>query len=104
MYGLSSVLHEDNRYIRSTETAFGPRLKYAIASSFLARKDDGTRHVSISRFSSYLATAFISREWQPRSNSDASSAMMSFTTAMGTTVGFNVAREFLPKVFNRHRD
>lgn len=104
MYGLSSVLHEDNRYIQSTETAFGPRLKYAITSSFLARKDDGTRHVSISRFSSYLATAFISREWQPRSNSDASSAMMSFGTAMGTTVGFNVAREFLPKIFNRHRD
>jgi hypothetical protein len=60
--------------------------------------------VSISRFSSYLATAFISREWQPRSNSDAGSAMMSFGTAMGTTVGFNVAREFLPKIFNRHRD
>ena len=104
MFGASSVLHEDNRYIPSERSAFGPRLKYAIASSFLARRDDGTRRVSISRLRSYLATAFISREWQPPSNNSTQSAMTSFGTAMGTSVGFNVAREFFPKVFRSHRD
>jgi hypothetical protein len=102
MYGTSSALHEDNRYIPCSETAFGPRLKYAIASSFLARKDDGTRRVSISRLGSYLATAFISREWQPPSENRARNAVTSFGTAMVTTVGFNVAREFLPNVFRLH--
>jgi len=104
MYGASSVLHEDNRYLPSEESGFGPRLKYAIASSFLARRDDGSRYVSISRLSSYLATAFISREWQPRSTSGAPSAVSSFGTAMGATVCFNVAREFLPEFFQRHRN
>jgi hypothetical protein len=104
MYGASSVLHEDNRYIPSSEIAFGKRLKYSIASSFLARKDDGTRRLSYSRLGSYLATAFISREWQPHSRNGAQNAMQSFEVAIGSTVGFNVAREFLPKVFRRHKD
>jgi len=104
MYGASSILHEDNRYIASGETAFGKRLKYSIASSFLARRDDGTRRLSYSRLGSYLATAFISREWQPHSRNGAQNAMQSFEIAIGATVGFNVAREFLPKVFRRHKD
>lgn len=104
MYGASSVLHEDNRYIPSGETAFGKRLKYSIASSFLARKDDGTRRLSYSRLGSYLATAFISREWQPHSRNGGQNALQSFEVAIGSTVGFDVAREFLPKVFRRHKD
>jgi len=104
MYGASSVLHEDNRYIPSGESAVGARVKYAVASSFLARRDDGTRRLSFSRLASYIATAFISREWQPHSTNGGQNAVMSLGTAMGTTVGFNVAREFLPKVFHPHRD
>src|SRR5678816_3044775 len=84
MYGASSVLHEDNRYITSGETAFGKRLKYSIASSFLARKDDGTRRLSYSRLGSYLATAFISREWQPHSRNGAQNALQSFEVAIGS--------------------
>jgi len=103
-YGTSSVLHEDNRYIPSDQSGFAPRLKYAITSSFLARRDDGSRHLSISRLSSYLATAFISREWQPHSTIGPQNAMLSFSTAMGTAVGVRVAREFFPTVFRRHRD
>jgi len=102
MYGASSVLHEDNRYILSEESTFGPRLKYAIASSFLARRDDGTRRLSFSRLGSYVATAFISQEWQPHSTNGAQNSAAKFGIAMGTTVGFNVAREFFPKIFHRH--
>jgi hypothetical protein len=104
MYGSSSILHEDNRYIPSGQTAFGARLKYSIASSFLARRDDGTRRVSYSRLGSYLAAAFISRQWQPHSRNGAQNAIQNFETSIGMTVGFNVAREFLPKVFRRHQD
>lgn len=104
MFGASSLLHEDNRYIPSQETAFGPRLKYAIESSFMARRDNGTRRISYSRLGSYIATAFISREWQPHSTNGAQNAITSFETVIGTTVAFNVAREFLPKVFHRHQD
>ena len=104
MFGASSLLHEDNRYIASEETGFGPRLKYAVESSFLARRDDGKRRLSYSRLGSYVATAFLSRQWQPHSTNGGQNAIMSFETVMATTVGFNVAREFLPKIFHRHQD
>ncbi len=95
MFGASSVLHEDNRYIRSGQSGFGPRLKYAIASTFLARRDDGARRFSFSRIGSTAGAAFISRTWQPRSTSTPVDATTSFGIAIGAQAGLNVAREFL---------
>ena len=93
--GISSALHEDNRYIRSGQGGFGPRLKYAVASSFLARRDDGTRRVSISRIGGTVGTAFISRIWQPPSTGSVGDATFGISISMGTQVAFNVAREFV---------
>lgn len=58
----SDLLHEDNRYVPSGMSGAGARLKYAVASAFPARKDDGTRRFSYSRMASSLSVAFISRE------------------------------------------
>ena len=40
MYGAGDLLHEDNRYLPSGRSGTGSRLKYAVESSFLARKRD----------------------------------------------------------------
>jgi hypothetical protein len=101
-YGLSSALGEDNRYIHSDQTGFGRRTVYALESTFLARRSDGTRRLSYSRLSAALATAFISREWQPPSTRGPGHALGSFGTTMGSEIGFNVVREFLPDVLHRH--
>lgn len=100
MYGTSAVLREDNRYFRCEQTGGGARLKYALASSFLARRDDGTRHLSFSRLGSYAAAAAISRAWQPSSTRGAGNALNAFVIAVGVEAGFNVAREFLPRIFH----
>jgi len=92
--GVSSALHEDNRYIRSGQSGLGARLKYAIASTLLARRDDGTRRLSFSRIGSTAGTAFVSRIWQPPSASKAGDAATSFGISMGTQLGFNAVREF----------
>jgi len=97
IYGASSLLHEDNRYIRSEETSAGARLKYAIESTFLARKDDGTRTFSFSRIGGMAGSSLISRTWQPESTGRLRSAGLNFSTSLALAVGFNVAREFLPK-------
>ena len=102
MYGASDLLHEDNRYLPSERTGAMPRLKYAVESTFLARKDDGRRRLSYSRLGGIVATAFISREWQPASTRGPEHAASSIGTVMASEVGFNIAREFLPKVFHRH--
>ncbi len=101
-YGASSLLHEDNRYFHSGKFGFGPRLKYAVASTFLARRDDGTRCLSFSRIGGTAGAAVISRQWQPRSTNTMGDAATSFGISMGIQVGFSVAREFWPGIRHRH--
>jgi hypothetical protein len=103
-YGLSSALDEDNRYFRSERVGFGPRATYAVESTFLARRSDGTRKVSYSRIVGLVATAFISRTWQPPSIRGPSHAMGSLGSAVGSEIGFNIAREFLPSLLHRHQN
>jgi len=100
LYGTSGLFHEDNRYFRSGQAGFAARLKYAVASTFLARHDDGTRHLSYSLIGSDLAAAAISRTWQPPSTRGPVHAADAFAILLGAEAGFNVAREFLPRVFH----
>jgi len=100
MYGVSAMLGEDNRYFSSGEPGAGARIKYAIGSTFLARHKDGSRHFSWSRITSYFAAAAISRAWQPPSTRGPLCAAGSFAVGVGVEAGFNMAREFLPKLLH----
>ena len=42
-------------------------------------------------------SSLISRTWQPESTGRLRSAGLNFSTSLALAVGFNVAREFLPK-------
>jgi hypothetical protein len=101
-YGLSSILDEDNRFFRSEQGGFGRRTMYAVESTVMARHPDGTRHISYSRLGGLIATALISRSWQPPSVRGYQHAVGSFGTAFGTEVGFNVIRELIPNLLHRH--
>ena len=103
LYGSSDLLGEDTRYFLSGRAGFRPRLQYAVESTFLARTHDGHRRFSYSRIGAVVATAFISREWQPQSTRGAEHAGLSIVTVFSTEVGFNVAREFLPRLFHTRR-
>ena len=100
--GGTALLHEDNRYFRSTDTAFGERLKHAVVSVFVARDDAGREHFSYSRVGSALGAAFISRIWQPPSETRAGDAADNFGLTMAVDIGWNVFREFCPKRLGRH--
>lgn len=95
-FGLSSALHEDNRYFNSGKSGFWPRTKYALASGILARHDDGSRHISISQLGGVAAGAFLSRTWLPPSHNSPGAAAVSFGITMGGNIGFGVVKEFLP--------
>jgi hypothetical protein len=95
-FGVSSVLHEDNRYFNSGKKGFWPRTGYALESGILARHDDGTRHVSISQIGGVGAGAFLSRFWQPPSQHSAGDGAVSFGISMASNIGFGVVKEFLP--------
>ena len=100
MFGLSSALHEDNRYFQSGDAAFGSRLRYALESTVLARHDDGSRHVSFSRIGALAGAAMISRAWQPAHYRTVRGGVASFGVSMAVTAGFQVAREFLPALLH----
>lgn len=95
-FGLGSLLHEDNRYFNSGKRGFWPRVGYSMVSGILARHDDGTRHVSISQLGGVAAGAFLSRTWQPPSQSSAGDGAVSFGITMSSNIGFGVVKEFLP--------
>jgi hypothetical protein len=97
-YGISSVLHEDNRYFASGETGTFRRLTYAIKSTVLARHDNGNQYFSVSHVAGTAGGAFISRTWSPPSVSDAKHGAVSFGVSMSYAMGFNVFREFWPDV------
>jgi hypothetical protein len=100
-YGTSSMLGEDNRYFVSGKQSFRSRAFYAVGSTFLARRSDGTRRISYSRISGIAASALISRAWHPPSTNGMRDALNNGVSTAATQAGFNVGREFFPKVFNR---
>jgi hypothetical protein len=95
-FTLASAFHEDNRYFNSGKNGIWPRTGYAVASGILARHDDGHRNVSISQLGGTAAGAFISRLWQPPSQSSAADGTISFGITMASNMGFSVVKEFLP--------
>ena len=97
-FGLSSALHEDNRYFSSGKKGVWSRTRYALASGILARHDDGSRHVSISQLGGVAAGAFLSRVWQPPSQDSVGDGAVSFGITMASNIGFGVVKEFLPDV------
>jgi hypothetical protein len=97
VFAASSALHEDNRYIRSGEGDLRPRIDYAIESTFLARRDNGSRRLSFSKIGAFAGAALISRLWQPRSTRSPRNAAVNFGTTIGVAAAFNVVREFWPR-------
>jgi hypothetical protein len=106
-FGLSSALHEDNRYFNSGKHGLWPRAIYALESGILARHDDGSRHISVSQIGGVAAGAFVSRLWQPPSQSSAGDGAVSFGITMASNAGFGLVKEFLPDLgraaANKHK-
>ncbi len=97
-FGLSSSLHEDNRYFNSGRKGFWTRTGYALTSGLAARNDEGNRHLSISQLGGVAAGAFLSRAWLPRSQNSAADGAVSFGITMLSNMGFGVVKEFLPDI------
>lgn len=100
-WGLESALHEDNRYFQSGKHNAWARLKYAVSGSVLARDDSGARVFSFSRVGSTAATAFLSRTWQPSTDSGPQHGAISFGIGLAGNAGMDVVKEFLPDVLHK---
>jgi hypothetical protein len=99
--GLAWALKEDNRYFASGEASFGTRLRYALISTLLARRDDSSRTFSFSAVGGAAGGAFISRAWQPSSTASAGDGAVAFGLGMAWRAGVNVWHEFAPRSVRR---
>jgi hypothetical protein len=93
---IASAVHEDNRYFNSGKHGFWNRTRYAVASSMLARHDNGKRYPSMSQIGGVAAGAFAARLWLPDSRSSAGDGAISFGITMGGNAATSVVKEFLP--------
>jgi len=99
--GTAACLGEDTRYIPSEQRGFKRRLKYALASTVMARANDGSRQLSFAKIGAFAGGAFVSRAWQPPSTSAAPDAIVNLAASVGVAAGFNVVREFVPRVLRK---
>lgn len=104
-FGVAAADHEDPRYFPSQESGFWPRAKYAVVRTFVARTDSGSQMPAFSRLAGAYGAAFISNAWYPERQADAQHALERGSTALATSVGWNVFREFWPDIRRKvHRD
>jgi len=95
-HGAAALLHEDNRYRRSTAHGFWNRSRHALIASFLARHDNGRYGFGFSKIGSAGGAAFLSRLWMPRSAATLGAGFSSFGITIAADVGVNFLREFWP--------
>jgi len=66
--GVGAWHHEDQRYYRSDLRGTWPRLKYAVANTFVVhRKNASGRTPALGRLTGSFGAGLISRAWQPAS-------------------------------------
>ena len=96
-YGASGIFQDDNRYLASGLPGKGGRIEYALESTILARRGDGTRKLSVSKIIAFAGAAAISRFWQPRGTRTVKSGVANFGVTVSVSAGLNVVREFWPR-------
>ncbi len=100
--GAAAALGEDNRYFPSVDTGFWKRTEHAVSSVFVARSEAGREHFAYSRFGAAMGSSFLSRAWQPPSETSSGDAAVNFGVTMALDMGWNVFKEFRPKRLGRH--
>jgi len=99
-FGVRALDHEDPRYFRMEKGTFWNRTRYALNSTFLARRDDGGWMPAYSRFISDYATPFISSTWDPQKFTVAH-GIRGGSLGIGMGFGSNLFSEFGPDLKKR---
>lgn len=102
-YGTSAMFREDNRYFASQKKGFWPRTKYALLSTFTARRPDGRQSFSFSTVAGVGAAASISSIWGPPSWKGAGNIAEVAGISFASTAGFNFIREFALDIFHHQK-
>lgn len=103
-YPVAHFRHEELVYHPSGKHGFGPRVKYAMLSTFITHKTTtGAKTVYTAELSGAVGSGLISRLWQPASTRTIAAGFSSAGTSLAVDMGIKVLREFWPDIRHPHR-
>jgi hypothetical protein len=97
-FGIAALDGEDPRYSPSKDTRILARTGHAIASTFVSRREDGTRRPAFANFAGIYGAAFIADAWYPSSRVTVPYALERGSTALASNVAYHVLVEFWPQI------
>jgi hypothetical protein len=103
-FGIAALDHENTRFAPSHEHGFWRRTLHAVTDTFVSRDDDGDTMPAFSRVAGAYGAGFIADAWVPKSQDNTGYALERGSTALLSSVGWNVLDEFWPdirKAFHR---
>jgi len=97
-YALPTLLHQDPRYFRSTQTAISQRLAYAASRVLIGRSDDGRNVLNTSVILSQFIQAAVSNAYIPYRHETVSGTMENALTGLGSVAQARILQEFWPDI------
>jgi hypothetical protein len=95
-FGVAAADREDPRYFRSEDRGTWARMKHAVVSTVVSKTSSGRTIPAYSRFAGTYGAAFIANTWYPENRTTAQRALRRGSTALASSMGFNLLREFTP--------
>ena len=92
---LPSLLHQDPRYFYQGTGTTRSRLRHAVLSPFICKRDDGRRQPNYSSVGGDLASAALSNLYYPQSSRGAGLVFSTFAIGTAERIVSTVAQEFL---------
>lgn len=102
-FGVSALVHEDNRFFRSKSEGFGARLEHVIASPYVSRNDAGRQRFSTSMLLGGAGSSGIPLAWSPASWQGWDNVGLNYLIWYGQVAGVNLVREFYPTLVRHFR-
>jgi hypothetical protein len=98
---LAALLHEDVRYITSSDRGFKRRARHAIFYSLLTYNKEGHSTPNIANLSAYYASTAVSTAWLPGHYNVARYALVNGTEQVALSIPVNLLQEFWPEIARR---
>jgi hypothetical protein len=101
-FAIEAALHEDSRYVVSSDRSFHGRLKSVLKQTLVVKTDSGGQQFALGRFGGALAAGFTSNAWLPSTNGTPANGLETAGLLIGRDLALNFATEFIG-FFRNHR-
>jgi hypothetical protein len=98
---LAALLHEDVRYIPTSQHSFQSRAIHAVLYSFLTYNDKGHPTLNIANLTAFYASTAVTTAWLPGIQNAARYTFVNASEQIGLSFPLNVVQEFWPEI-RRH--